>query len=58
MALYFCQINEGVSEIEPLQVDEYGNISNWPQEFFGDVTGDLIKQGRAEVKRRKANKQV
>ena len=54
-ALYFCQINKGVSEIEPLQVDEYGNISNWPQEFFGDVTGDLIKQGRAEVKRRKAN---
>ena len=55
-ALYFCQINEGVSEIDPLQVDEYGNISNWPREFFGDVTGDLIKQGRAEVKRRKANK--
>ena len=51
-ALYFCQINEGVSEIEPLQVDEYGNIANWPQEFFGDVTGDLIKQGRAEMDRR------
>ena len=56
-ALYFCQINEGTSEIEPLQVDEYGNISNWPQEFFGDVTGDLIKQGRAEVKRRNASKE-
>ena len=54
-ALYFCQINEGTSEIDPLQVDEYGNINNWPQEFFGDVTGDLIKQGRAEVTRRKAN---
>ena len=51
-ALYFCQINEGVSEIEPLHVDEYGNIDNWPQEFFGDVTGDLIKQGRAEMDRR------
>ena len=55
-ALHFCHINEGVSEIEPLQVDEYGNISNWPQGFFGDVTGELIKQGRAEVKRRKASK--
>ena len=51
-ALYFCQINECVSEIEPLHVDEYGNIDNWPQEFFGDVTGDLIKQGRAEMDRR------
>jgi predicted ATPase len=55
-ALYFCQINEGVSEIEPLQVDEYGNIANWPQEFFGDVTGDLIKQGRAEMDRRGISK--
>ena len=55
-ALYFCQINEGVSDIEPLQVDEYGNISNWPQEFFGDVTGDLIKQGRAEMDRRGISK--
>ena len=53
--LYFCQIKDGTSKIEPLQVDKYGNIGNWPQEFFGDVTGDLIKQGRAEVKRRKAN---
>ena len=51
-ALYFCQINEGVSEIEQLEVDEYGNIGNWPQQFFGDVTGDLIKQGRAEMDRR------
>ena len=56
MALYFCQINEGVSEIEPLDVDEYGNITNWPQEFFGDVTGDLIKQGRAEMDRRGISK--
>ena len=55
-ALYFCRITDDTSEIEPLQVDEYGNIGNWPQGFFGDVTGDLIKQGRAEVKRRKANK--
>ena len=55
-ALYFCQINEGVSEIEPLHVDEYGNIANWPQEFFGDVTGDLIKQGRAEMDRRGISK--
>ena len=55
-ALYFCQINEGVSEIEPLHVDAYGNIDNWPQEFFGDVTGDLIKQGRAEMDRRGISK--
>ena len=57
IALYSCQINEGVSEIEQLKMDEYGNISNWPQNFFGDDTGDLFAKAKAEIKRRKANKQ-
>ena len=56
-ALYSCQINEGVSEIEPLEMDEYGNISNWPQNFFGDEMGDLAAKAKAEIERRKANKQ-
>ena len=51
-AFYSCQIKEGVSEIEHLKLDEYGNISNWPQDFFGDVTGDLIEQTKAEMDRR------
>ena len=55
-ALYSCQINEGISEIEQLKMDEYGNISNWPQNFFGDDTGDLFAKAKAEIKRRKANK--
>ena len=52
-ALYFCQINDGTSEIEHLNIDEYGNIQNWPQDFFGDSTGELIKKTRAEMQRRK-----
>ena len=52
-ALYFCQINDGASEIEHLNMDEYGNIRNWPQDFFGDSTGELIKKTRAEMRRRK-----
>ena len=57
MMLYSCQINEGVSEIERLEMDEYGNISNWPQNFFGDEMGDLAAKAKAEIERRKANKQ-
>ena len=56
-ALYSCQINEGVSEIEPLEMDKFGNISNWPQNFFGDEMGDLAAKANAEIKRRKADKQ-
>ena len=52
-AFHFCEIDDGSSKVEQLKVDEYGNISNWPQDFFGDSTGDLIKKTRAEMKRRK-----
>ena len=52
-ALYFCQINDGTSEIERLNIDEYGNIRNWPQNFFGDEMGDLVEKTKAEMQRRK-----
>lgn len=55
-AFYFCEMNEGVSEIERLNVDNYGNITNWPQNFFGDEMGDLAAKTKAEMKRRKADK--
>ncbi len=54
--LYSCQINDGTSEIEPLKMDEYGNVSNWPRDFFGDDAGDVVERAKAEIKRRKANK--
>ena len=52
-ALYFCQIHDGTSEIERLKIDQYGNISNWPQDFFGDSTGELVEKTKAEMQRRK-----
>ena len=55
-AFYFCEMNEGVSEIERLDVDDYGNITNWPQNFFGDEMGDLAAKAKAEMKRKKESK--
>ena len=55
-AFYFCEMNEGTSEIERLNVDDYGNITNWPQNFFGDEMGDLAAKTIAEMKRKKASK--
>ena len=55
-AFYFCEMNGGVSEIERLNVDDYGNITNWPQNFFGDQMGDLAAKTKAEMKRKKASK--
>ena len=55
-AFHFCEIDNGNSKAEQLEVDEYGNISNWPKDFFGDEMGDVAKKTKAEMKRRKANK--
>ena len=54
-ALYFCQVNDGTSKIEHLNMDEYGNITNLPQDFFGDEMSDWGAKGKAEMKQRKAN---
>ncbi|MDE0009955.1 MAG: DUF3696 domain-containing protein [Candidatus Poribacteria bacterium] len=52
-ALYFCRNDEGVSNIERLKMDEFGNIANWPENFFGDEMGDLFAMTKAQRKRQK-----
>ena len=50
MALYFCRNNDGASTIERLEVTESGEIKNWPENFFGDVMGDMFAMTDAQVK--------
>ena len=52
-ALYFCRNDDGVSNIEQLEMDEFGNIANWPQNFFGDEMGDLFAMTKAQRERQK-----
>ena len=52
-ALYFCRNDEGVSTIEKLEMDEFGNIANWPENFFGDEMGDLFAMTEAQRERQK-----
>jgi predicted ATPase len=53
VALYFCRMEGGASHIEPLRLDDYGNITNWPENFFGDEMGDLVAMTKAAINRRK-----
>jgi predicted ATPase len=55
VALYFCFTEGDHSQIEQLHVDEFGNITNWPKDFFGDEVGDLAAMTRAAMKRKKAS---
>ncbi len=51
-ALYFVSETGGKSEIEPLQMNPYGSIVNWPDNFFGNEMGDLVAMTEAEMERR------
>ena len=51
VALYFTRIEDGESKLEELQIDQYGNISNWPENFFGDRLGDLVAMTEAAMNR-------
>ena len=52
-ALYFCRNDSGVSTCERLEVDEFGNIANWPKNFFGNEMGDLLAMAKAQMERQK-----
>ncbi|MCR5889299.1 DUF3696 domain-containing protein [Hymenobacter sp. J193] len=52
--LYFTDFVGAASTLTPLDLDEYGNIRNWPNNFFGDSFADASAMMDAELKRREA----
>lgn len=50
-AFYFCDSVEGVSSIRELELDMFGNINNWPQDFFGDITEDLLQIAQSGIRK-------
>lgn len=49
VALYFCRNIDGESTKERLKVTESGDIKNWPENFFGDVMGDMFAMTDKQV---------
>ena len=55
VAIYFVERGSHGSSIRELEVDEYGNIRNWPDGFFGDEMGDRLAMMDAEMRRKEAS---
>ncbi len=51
-ALYFCSTQAEKTQLTPLELDLFGNITNWPADFFGDQLGETIAMAEAEMLRR------
>lgn len=52
-ALYFCDSAKTESRLVPLDLNLFGAIENWPEDFFGDEFGELAATQEAIVARKK-----
>jgi predicted ATPase len=53
VALYFCSREGAEAKIEALDIDTYGEISNWPENLFGDEMTDIAARAMATVRRKR-----
>lgn len=58
VSAYFANITKDPAILEPLQIDLFGNIINWPDHFFGDDMEDITQQAKAAMKKRMEQKFV
>ena len=49
---YFVNGAKIPSKLEELALNKYGEITNWPKDFFGDALGDISAQMQAGIKKR------
>ncbi len=52
VSAYFANIAKTPASLDPLQIDIFGNILNWPDNFFGDEMGDITEHAKAAMKKR------
>lgn len=52
-ALYFCAADDAESRLTPLSLDLFGNIENWPRDFFGDEFAEIAAISEAGIRRQK-----
>lgn len=58
IAVYFCKRSGKSAELEPLQLDLYGNIENWPDNFFGNEMEDIAARTTAAMQRKISERQL
>ena len=56
IAIYFAKGTADGTQLEPLRLNLYGDIENWPENFFGDDMADLTARTVAAARRRSAAK--
>jgi predicted ATPase len=58
VAVYFCRRSSAGAELEPLRLNVFGDIENWPENFFGDEMADIAGRTLAAMKRKQEKAQA
>lgn len=45
ISAYFAKVSRAPASLEALQSDSFGNIQNWPEDFFGEEIGEWGQTG-------------
>lgn len=54
VAIYFVNRKGAAAEMEELRLNMFGEIENWPENFFGDEMGDIAARTMAAMHRQAA----
>ncbi|MCY4021717.1 MAG: DUF3696 domain-containing protein [Chloroflexi bacterium] len=49
--MYFCQTGDAGASIREVEIDRFGQIANWPENFLGDISGDIHGMSKAGFER-------
>jgi len=52
VAIYFCRRSASGTDLEPLRLNLYGDIENWPDNFFGDEMAEITARTMAAMQRK------
>ncbi len=52
-ALYYIERDEPTARLTTLEANEFGQISNWPEQFFGDAMGETARQMQKIIERKR-----
>jgi predicted ATPase len=53
VAMYFSRREPSGAQLDPLRLTRYGDIENWPLNFFGDEMADIAARTFAAMERKK-----
>lgn len=53
VAVYFCRRSGAGNELEKLRLNMFGEIENWPENFFGDEMADIAARAKAAMEKKR-----